>query len=315
MSYGVIARLTGSIRKRPLLLFARPRGAAVSSRPVKAVCRRARNAYMVRVQHLWLQFLGVRPHLKTILLFGGPQDLRTGDSVQLMPFSTLRRTLSLLLVFLFPESERRFRYRHPIGSGPEGPTCFPAHRFPRLVRVTTMCQSQSTPKVASGSEVDQSSGFHILEIHAPTASAGGMSAIIFLMLAGVIFLCVRRYCRCWRAPPRPPQPPPAALARCTSLQPQPESPIPVLSAQLQQQQMLLQNQLLQLRRDIYELADRQARPPSRPLQHSPPLPQVRPRLLALEPPPDRSHSLRRQDSRLAALFDDGGRLSHTQTQL
>ena len=118
-----------------------------------------------------------------------------------------------------------------------------------------MCQSQSTPKVASGSEVDQSSGFHILEIHAPTASAGGMSAIIFLMLAGVIFLCVRRYCRCWRAPPRPPQPPPAALARCTSLQPQPESPIPVLSAQLQQQQMLLQNQLLQLRRDIYELAD------------------------------------------------------------
>ena len=56
-----------------------------------------------------------------------------------------------------------------------------------------MCGSKAKalPRGTTG-EINQSSGFHIVEIHAPTVGGTVVMIVVLLLIAGGIFWCIRR---------------------------------------------------------------------------------------------------------------------------
>ena len=57
-----------------------------------------------------------------------------------------------------------------------------------------MCNSQSTGVNDGTQQVDSSSGFHMLEIHAPTAGFNIVTMLLVMLAALLAWACIRRYC-------------------------------------------------------------------------------------------------------------------------
>ncbi len=64
-------------------------------------------------------------------------------------------------------------------------------------------QPQAAPTEVG--EIDNSSGFHLIEIHAPSMGIGIGSIIFAIVLMGIAFIIIRKcYTQCWdQGPPRP----------------------------------------------------------------------------------------------------------------
>ena len=62
-----------------------------------------------------------------------------------------------------------------------------------------MCKTQQP--IRQPVEVDNSSGFHVLEIHMPTAGLGLISLILIVASALLLYKCIRRFKGRGQAPP------------------------------------------------------------------------------------------------------------------